>query len=83
MDLISQEKHWSNFVAPLVGSSNQELLSSWFSRLCTSYSEPQRHYHTLKHIYHMFTLLEEHKTHLKSQERVAMSIWFHECVFTE
>eukprot|EP01122_Echinamoeba_exundans_P014340 TRINITY_DN6462_c0_g1_i1.p1 TRINITY_DN6462_c0_g1~~TRINITY_DN6462_c0_g1_i1.p1 ORF type:complete len:218 (+),score=29.01 TRINITY_DN6462_c0_g1_i1:109-762(+) len=81
MDLITQPSNWVAFVASLAGKTENALLDSWFSRLCLHYSEPTRHYHTLNHIHHMLTLLEEHKSHLQSKERVAMAIWFHDVIY--
>lgn len=65
-------------ILPAKASLAVPKLESWLVDLCARYSEPQRYYHTLTHIEHMFELFNQHKSALKRPEIVAMAIWFHE-----
>jgi predicted metal-dependent HD superfamily phosphohydrolase len=52
-----------------------------FDRLCASYSEPQRHYHTLDHLVSLFDCLEEYADEISDPSRVALAAWYHDCVY--
>ena len=47
----------------------------WWRELETRYSEPHRHYHTLRHIEEMLDLLPH------ADETVLMAVWFHDAVY--
>jgi predicted metal-dependent HD superfamily phosphohydrolase len=52
-----------------------------FDRLCASYAEPQRHYHTLSHLVALFECLEEYADEISDPSRVAFAAWYHDCVY--
>eukprot|EP00760_Papus_ankaliazontas_P031658 PhM_4_TR5388/c0_g1_i1/m.8999 len=61
------------------------LAESWLARLEAAYSEPQRAYHTTRHIEEMLTLCEESlattSTTNAIPRHVYLSIYFHDAVY--
>lgn len=58
------------------------------ANLVILYSEPQRHYHTLEHIFHCLRELEDFSENAEAGDRngwnslvVEKAIWFHDCVY--
>eukprot|EP00128_Syssomonas_multiformis_P014528 Colp12_sorted_trinity150504_noHs@9731 len=47
----------------------------------TYYSEPQRHYHTLRHIEELFMHFDEHKESMQRPDLVAYAIFFHDIIY--
>ncbi len=52
-----------------------------FDRLCASYAEPQRHYHTLSHLVALFDCLELYADEIGDPSRLALAAWYHDCVY--
>ena len=52
-----------------------------FNKLIAAYSEPQRAYHTVQHLYECLTALDVVKTHLNDEHAVALALWFHDAVY--
>jgi predicted metal-dependent HD superfamily phosphohydrolase len=50
--------------------------------LIDSYSEPQRHYHTLSHIVHCLSLFDKISAELHNPEALELAIWFHDVIYT-
>lgn len=49
--------------------------------LIASYSEKQRAYHTVQHIYECLNLLESIRSELNDAHAVALALWFHEVIY--
>jgi len=59
----------------------EEVSKAWFTRLVRAYCEPQRHYHTLTHIWYMLRLLVLHSDICKQTSVIHIATWFHDCVY--
>jgi len=57
------------------------LIDSCFKELEDAYSEPQRFYHTLTHILHLLTLVEEYAELFEDIERIKFAVWYHDFVY--
>lgn len=73
------QERWSAQLHPLNIPSS--ITDKWFDTIVQRYSEPQRHYHTLSHVYNLFILFDEYLHLLKNPLVCAQAIWFHEYVF--
>lgn len=49
--------------------------------MIAAYSEKQRAYHTLQHLYECLTLLESIRSDLKDAYSVELSLWFHDAIY--
>lgn len=64
------------FVTPaLRHGASADAAERWWRELETRYSEPHRHYHTLRHIEEMLDLLPH------ADETVRMAVWFHDAIY--
>ncbi|HYR27246.1 MAG TPA: metal-dependent phosphohydrolase [Thermoanaerobaculia bacterium] len=64
------------FLAPaLTHGASPETADRWWRELEAHYSEPHRHYHTLRHIEEMLDLLPH------ADETVLMAVWFHDAIY--
>ena len=52
-----------------------------FNKLIATYSEKQRAYHTLQHLYECLVLLDLIRADLKDAHAVELAIWFHDAVY--
>ena len=52
-----------------------------YHRLIQAYKEPQRVYHTLKHIDGCFVMFEKVKHLVNNPEALALAIWFHDAIY--
>lgn len=52
-----------------------------FNKLIAAYSEKQRAYHTIQHLYECLALLESIRADLNDAYAVALAIWFHDAVY--
>ena len=52
-----------------------------FQLLLTAYSEPQRYYHTVRHIVECLQLFHEIKEQLRNAPAVELALWFHDAVY--
>jgi predicted metal-dependent HD superfamily phosphohydrolase len=64
-----------------VGAFDAALTGAMFDRLCASYSESARHYHTLDHLDFLFDRLEEHGDGIEDGARVAFAAWYHDVIY--
>ncbi|MCY6411322.1 metal-dependent hydrolase [Acinetobacter sp. VNH17] len=58
-------------------SEPQKMLN----KLISAYSEKQRAYHTVQHLYECLSLLESIKKYLNDAHAVALALWFHDAVY--
>ena len=68
---------WRELVQALPVSS-EELVGKWWQVIEQRYSEPQRAYHTLRHLEAMFAWCDRISHLLESPQTVGMAIFFHE-----
>ncbi|WP_151715238.1 metal-dependent hydrolase [Acinetobacter sp. TUM15071] len=52
-----------------------------FNKLIAAYSEKQRAYHTLQHLYECLVLLESIRSDLNDANAVELALWFHDAVY--
>lgn len=72
-------------LAFLLGGSQTSIIKEWYDRIRASYSEPQRHYHTLSHLEAMWSNLEASESQGPNSavkpadlQRLKLAIIFHE-----
>jgi predicted metal-dependent HD superfamily phosphohydrolase len=69
---------WLRYVKGLgITSQSMPLLT----RLIQSWSEPSRHYHTLRHLQECLLLLERWCVHSPFHHHVGMALWFHDAIY--
>ena len=71
------EKSWFELHQHYHFSEPQKLLN----KLIAAYSEKQRAYHTVQHLYECLTLFESVKPYLNDAYAVALALWFHDAVY--
>lgn len=64
-----------------VGAFDAALAGAMFERLCASYSESARHYHTPDHLDDVFGKLEAHGDAIENGPRVALAAWYHDVIY--
>ncbi|MCH7382936.1 metal-dependent hydrolase [Acinetobacter dispersus] len=52
-----------------------------FNKLIAAYSEKQRAYHTLQHLYECLVLVDSIRADLNDAHAVALALWFHDAVY--
>ncbi|WPO68695.1 metal-dependent hydrolase [Acinetobacter haemolyticus] len=52
-----------------------------FNKLIAAYSEKQRAYHTLQHLYECLVLLDSIRPNLKDAYSVELALWFHDATY--
>jgi predicted metal-dependent HD superfamily phosphohydrolase len=65
----------------MLGNFNADVVGRTFDRLCASYAEPHRHYHTLAHLTALFDCLEKHGEEIGDAARLAFAAWYHDAVY--
>lgn len=65
----------------MLGNFNAEIVGRTFDNLCASYSEPNRHYHTLAHLTALFDCLELHADEIGDPARLAFAAWYHDIAY--
>jgi predicted metal-dependent HD superfamily phosphohydrolase len=62
-------------------SSDRQELDRIFQMLFVAYTQPDRHYHNLKHIHDVLTILERFVDRLQNPIAVLLAAWFHDFVY--
>lgn len=75
--LTQLEKSWFELHRHYHFSEPQKV----FNKLIAAYSEKQRAYHTLQHVYECLVLLESIRSDLKDAYSVELALWFHDAVY--
>lgn len=75
--LSTLEKSWFELHRHYHFSEPQKI----FNRLIAAYSEKQRAYHTLQHVYECLILLESIRSDLKDAYSVGLALWFHDAIY--
>ena len=71
------EKSWFELHRHYHFSEPQKI----FNKLIAAYSEKQRAYHTLQHLYECLVLLDLIRADLNDAYAVALALWFHDAVY--
>ena len=71
------EKSWFELQQHYHFSEPQKI----FNKLIATYSEKQRAYHTVQHLYECLVLLESIRANLNDANAVALALWFHDAVY--
>ena len=71
------EKSWFELHQHYHFSEPQKI----FNKLIAAYSEKQRAYHTVQHLYECLVLLESIRANLNDANAVALALWFHDAVY--
>ena len=71
------EKSWFELHRHYHFSEPQKI----FNKLIAAYSEKQRAYHTLQHLYECLVLLDSIRSDLKDAYSVELALWFHDAVY--
>ena len=75
--LSTLEKSWFKLYQHYHFSEPQKV----FNKLIAAYSEKQRAYHTLQHLYECLIFLESIRADLKDAHAVELAIWFHDAIY--
>lgn len=75
--LTRLEKSWCELHQHYHFSEPQKI----FNNLIAAYSEKQRAYHTLQHVYECLVLLDSIRSDLKDAYAVELAMWFHDVVY--
>ncbi|ENU23584.1 hypothetical protein F993_01737 [Acinetobacter proteolyticus] len=75
--LSTLEKSWSELHQHYHFSEPQKV----FNKLIAAYSEKQRAYHTLQHLYECLVLVDSIRSDLNDVYAVALALWFHDAVY--
>ncbi|KAI6649717.1 hypothetical protein LOD99_6507 [Oopsacas minuta] len=70
---------WKEFIHKY--SIDDNLSNQWLELIKTHYREPQRHYHTLKHIEEMLNLFLLFRDKLDDPDTVFLAIIFHDIIY--
>lgn len=54
---------------------------AWFHSLMRAYSEPHRHYHTLRHLEECFSKLQELQAEALHMGEIELALWFHDAIY--
>ena len=71
------EKSWFELHRHYHVSEPQKI----FNKLIAAYSEKQRAYHTLQHLYECLILLESIRSDLNDANAVELALWFHDAIY--
>ncbi|MGR0303912.1 HD domain-containing protein [Acinetobacter beijerinckii] len=75
--LSTLEKSWFELHQYYHFSEPQKV----FNKLIAAYSEKQRAYHTLQHLYECLVLVETIRADLNDEHAVVLALWFHDAVY--
>ena len=72
------QNRWTNFASQWI--SEEEALAI-FEKLKSMYSEPHRHYHTMRHLHNMFKQWDTLQPQLIDPNAVEFAVWFHDAIY--
>lgn len=67
-------------IATDLGAS-QAIVEEWANKFIEQYTEPQRHYHTLTHIYDILECLDANRTLVQDVPVLTLAVFFHDWVY--
>lgn len=71
------EQHWH----ALFAQADRATASKEFQSLCSRYSEPHRHYHTLEHVAACLAWLDRVRSQVPDPNAVELALWLHDVVY--
>lgn len=77
-DIAQMRQNWLQVACQWKAS--KELAIEVFDFLVKYYSAKRRHYHTLTHVEHLLSLMDEYRQQLHCWQSVYFAIWFHDAV---
>ena len=75
------EKHFSMHLSALNNVITSAAITALWQDIAARYNEPQRAYHTLKHIYQLFEQFEHIKHCLHEPHIIALALFFHDVIY--
>lgn len=71
-------QHWLSLAerTGIVGDA-----AGWHERLVRAYGEPQRAYHSRKHLEECLLVLDEAKAFMQQPDLIELALWFHDAVY--
>lgn len=64
-----------------IDRSQQQEIDRIFQLLINAYTEVDRYYHNLNHIYQVLTTIERFGDKIQNPTAVSLAAWFHDCVY--
>ena len=58
-----------------------DLQDNYWRNIHNQYSARSRHYHNLKHLYHMFQELDSFKDAIEDIHAMEFAIWYHDIIY--
>jgi predicted metal-dependent HD superfamily phosphohydrolase len=78
MILVSR---WATLTQKISPTPDDLLCGVWGDLLLRLYSSPGRHYHALRHLEYVFTLLDEHRAKFAKPVQAELALWFHDAIY--
>ena len=75
------EKYFSMPLSALNNAITSAAITALWQDIAARYNEPQRSYHTLKHIYQLFEQFEHIKHCLHEPHIIALALFFHDVIY--
>lgn len=76
--MIDNEARWKQFSDRLRFEDTNLII---YSDLASRYTEPQRYYHTLRHIDHCLEEFEQVRDLTQDPNSVEMALWYHDAIY--
>ena len=75
------EKHFSMHLSALNSAITPAVITDLWQDIATRYNEPQRAYHTLKHIQQLFEQFDQIKDKLYEPHIIALALYYHDVIY--
>ena len=75
------EKHFSMHLSALNNAITSAAITALWQDIAARYNEPQRSYHTLKHIQQLFEQLNQIKDKLYEPHIIALALYYHDVIY--
>ena len=75
------EKHFSMHLSALNNAITSAAITALWQDIAARYNEPQRAYHTLKHIQQLFEQLDQIKDKLYEPHIIALALYYHDVIY--
>ena len=74
-------EHFQQHLSALNNAVAPAAIADLWQSIATRYHEPQRAYHTLKHIQQLFGEFEQIKDNLREPHIIALALYFHDVIY--
>ena len=75
------EKHFSMHLSALNNAITSAAITALWQDIAARYNEPQRAYHTLKHIQQLFEQFDQIKDNLHQPHIIALALYYHDVIY--